>query len=322
MIEMYRGHENESDHFYRNDNGKFVDVSYETRINNHAFGLGLSVGDLNDDGYPDVYISNDYEVRDYLFMNREGVFQEELMNQMNHVSNFGMGTDIGDFNNDGAQDLVELDMAYATHERSKRNMESMSCEKFWGNVLKGNHYQYMQNTLQLNNGNSNFIEIAQLAGISKTDWSWAALFADFDHDGWNDLMITNGIKRDVKDKDFQAEIKRKAEVGKMSATEVLSFTPEYKVSNYVYQNNGDLTFKDQSKKWGFDREVNSHGMAYADLDNDGDLDVVVNNLDEVASIYKNRTIQKTTYQSNCQERGKISSLLALVLRSTMAKTNK
>ncbi len=297
MIEMYRGHLNESDHFYRNDNGKFVDVSYETRINNHAFGLGLSVGDLNNDGYPDVYISNDYEVRDYLLMNKNGIFQEELMQQINHISNFGMGTDIGDFNNDGEQDIVELDMAYATHERSKRNMESMSSEKFWGNVSRGNHYQYMLNTLQLNNGNSNFSEIGQLAGISKTDWSWGALFADFDMDGWSDLIITNGIRNDLKDKDFQAKLQRKIENQKLRATEVLSFTPSYKVSNYIYQNNGDLTFKDRTSDWGLKKEINSHGVAYADLDNDGDLDLVVNNLDDKASIYRNRTDGSKNYIS-------------------------
>jgi len=233
-MELFKTGQNRSDHFYRNDNGQFVEISKELGINNHAFGLGLGIGDIDNNGWPDIYVANDYEDRDYMFMNTGGKFKEELKLRTHHVSNFGMGVDIADFNNDGDQDIVELDMAYATHERSKRNMASMSNEKFWGMVSHGNHYQYMVNTLQLNNGNATFSEIGQLAGIAKTDWSWGVLFADFDNDGYKDLVITNGQHRDLKDRDFQNEFQRRIEGGnKVPLDEILSIAPESKQSNYV-----------------------------------------------------------------------------------------
>lgn len=280
---------NRTDHFYRNEGNSFVDVSRELGINNHAFGLGLSIGDIDDNGWADIYVANDYEDRDYMFMNTEGKFSEQLRQRTKHISNFGMGVDMADFNNDGNQDIIELDMAFATHERSKRNMSSMSNEKFWGMVKNGNHYQYMVNSLQMNNGNGTFSEIAQLAGVAKTDWSWGALFADFDNDGKKDLIITNGQHRDLKDRDFQNELKSQIDKKEqLSINEINAFAPTSKQSNYVFKNNGNLSFEDVSKSWGFDKKINSNGIAYADLDNDGDLDVVVNNMGEKASIYKNR----------------------------------
>lgn len=290
--QMFKDGENQSDHFYRNDNGKFIDISYQARIRNHSFGLGVSVGDLNNDGFPDVYVSNDYEIRDYMFMNNGTVFFEELQNRTKHISNFGMGTDIADFNNDGDADIVEMDMAYSSHVRSKRNMASMSADKFWRTVKSGNHFQYMVNTLQLNNGNATFSEIGQLAKVAKTDWSWGTLLADFDNDGFKDLVITNGYKRDLSDKDFRTEFKNKREEkNKLEIQEVLDLAPVTKVSNYIFKNSGDLTFKDYTQDWGFDKKVNSNGVAYADLDNDGDLDLVINNLDEVCSVYENKSTQ-------------------------------
>ena len=287
--ELFLSKSNSSDHFYINENGKFKNVSHEVGINNHAFGLGLAIGDIDNNGWPDIYVANDYEDRDYMFMNTEGKFKEELRLRTRHVSNFGMGVDIADFNNDGDQDIVEMDMAYATHERSKRNMASMSNKKFWSMVYRGNHFQYMVNTLQLNNGNASFSEIGQLAGIAKTDWSWGALFADFDNDGYKDLVITNGQHRDLKDRDFQNEFERRIEGGKQaSLDEILAIAPESKQSNYVFRNKGDLTFENSTENWGFDKKVNSNGIAYADLDNDGDLDLVVNNLGEKTSIYENQ----------------------------------
>lgn len=297
-FELFKNKKNQSDHFFRNDNGHFVDASHSTRINNHAFGLGISVGDINNDGYPDIYVANDYEVRDYLFMNKNGLFMEELQKRMNHTSNFGMGTDMADFNNDGELDLVEMDMAYPSHVRSKRNMAAMSPKKFWNNVKNGNHFQYMVNTLQINNGNATFSEIGQLAGIAKTDWSWGALLADFDNDGLKDLVITNGHKRDLTDQDFKQTLRNKIkEKGKLSIDEVFSFAPETKVSNYIFKNNGDYKFDNHTESWGLNQKVHSNGIAYGDLDNDGDLDLVINNLGEPASLYENRANKTNNYLS-------------------------
>jgi len=295
---MFETNTNVSDHFYKNEGGKFIEISKSLGINNHAFGLGLCVSDIDNNGYPDIYVANDYEDRDYLFMNTNGVFKEELKLRTRHISNFGMGIDIADYNNDNHQDIVELDMAYPSHERSKRNMASMSIEKFWNTVASGNYYQYMSNTLQLNNGNGTFSEIGLMAKIAKTDWSWAALFADFDNDGYKDLVVTNGQLRDLKDRDFQEELKQQIDTkGKLSIDEVYSFAPSSVQSNYVFKNKGDLTFQDNTKEWGFDNEVNSNGIAYADLDNDGDLDLVVNNLNKNASIYQNNINGKQNYIS-------------------------
>ncbi|MDB4533749.1 VCBS repeat-containing protein, partial [Vicingaceae bacterium] len=179
-----------------------------------------------------------------------------------------------------------------SHIRSKRNMASMSSEKFWNQVKNGEHFQYMVNTLQVNNGNATFSDIGQMAGMSKTDWSWGSLLADFDNDGHKDLVITNGFKRDLADRDFQTAYKNKREENKkMDVFEVLDLAPVALVSNYIFKNTGDLVFEDYTKNWGFNKQVNSHGFAYADLDNDGDLDLVVNNLDEVSSIYENNSNQ-------------------------------
>lgn len=310
-FDLFKSRKNQSDHFYKNDNGKFVDFSYPTRINNHAFGLGISVSDIDNDGYPDIYVSNDYEVRDYLFMNRNGVFIEELQQRTKHTSNFGMGTDAADFNNDGDIDIIEMDMAYPTHVRSKRNMETMSSKKFWNNVKNGNHFQYMVNSLQLNNGDATFSEMGQLAGVSKTDWSWGTLFADFDNDGLKDIVITNGHKRDLTDQDFQQELREKIkEKGQLSIDEVFSFAPETKVNNFIFRNSGNLTFDNSTQDWGFDKEVNSNGIAYGDLDNDGDLDLVINNLGEVASIYENKNNGTQNYLS-IELKGHLKNTLAI-----------
>ncbi len=294
---LFESRKNRSDRLYRNEGNRFEEVSYSAGINNHAFGLGLSVGDLNDDGWPDIYIANDYDEGDYMFINQQnGTFREEIKQRTKHISNFGMGTDIADFNNDGYLDIVELDMAFADHVRSKRNMASMSTEKFWGMVEQGKHFQYMVNTLQMNNGNNNFSEVAQLAGIAKTDWSWAPLFADFDNDGDKDLVITNGYKRDAKDRDFQNSLETAIkEKGQLTFEETMALMPSTKIRNYLFANNGDLTFKEQSEEWGFDKAINSNGVAYADFDNDGDLDLAINNIDEPASIYENKVNKRQNY---------------------------
>ncbi len=292
IFKLIREGKNKSDKLYRNDNGKFIDVSKSAGISNHTFGLGIAVSDVNKDGWPDLYISNDYEEPDHLFINnKDGTFTDKATQNIKHISNFSMGNDVADFNNDGFTDIMTVDMAYKDHVRSKRNMAAMSTEKFMGLVKVGWHHQYMINTLQVNNGNGTFSDVGQMAGVDKSDWSWAPIFADFDNDGYKDLFITNGYKRDTRDNDYLMKSKKLAEESQSRAVtieELISITPKANIPNFIYKNNGDLTFTEKIKDWGFSQPLLSSGVAYADLDNDGDLDLVINNLDEVASVFENR----------------------------------
>jgi hypothetical protein len=277
-----------SDRLYRNDGGTYSDITASAGIWNMGYGLGLSVSDLDKNGNPDIYVANDYIERDFHYQNDGGNLSEVLDRSMRHISNFGMGCDAADINNDGLPDLMVVDMVSPEHVRSKRNMSGMSREKFWRANKAGYHLQYMFNTLQLNNGNGTFSEIANMAGIAKTDWSWAPLFADFDNDGHKDLLVTNGYKRDMRDNDYMLEAdqlrKTKANI---SFDEVLALVPTNQIRNYLFRNNGDLTFEDVSESWGFKNKINSNGAAYADLDRDGDLDLIINNMDARTEIYEN-----------------------------------
>jgi hypothetical protein len=290
----------ESDHFLENQNNKFINRSDSLGIRNHSFGLGLSIGDLNNDGYPDIYVSNDFEASDLNYINKQSHFLEESKKRFHHISNFGMGTDINDFNNDGHLDLIQLDMAYTNHIKSKKNMPSMFPRKFNERVASGQHHQYMSNSLQLNNGNSTFSDISYLSGVAKTNWSWGTLLADFDNDGLKDMVITNGYLRDLRNKDLKVafnELSRKGNHIPFDTvlSEMIKYTSRNKESNFIFRNKGDLTFENMTEAWGLDKKVNSNGLAYADLDNDGDLDLVINNLDEVASIYENTAGNKNNY---------------------------
>lgn len=281
----------ESDIFLRNDNGIYVDASKEAGISEFGFGLGVVVEDFNKDGYPDIYVSNDYDEGDILWENQgDGTFKNQVTRYFKHTSNYGMGCDAGDFNNDGLADLLTLDMAFPDHERSKRNMASMDEDRFNARVRLGWHYQYMVNTLQLNNGNGTFSDIAQMSGLHKTDWSWSGLFADLDNDGWQDVFISNGYKRDTKDNDLRYKVEElKKSNAQPTVEDVLGLMPSTKVSNFCFQNKGDYTFEKVQEEWGLDRKVNSNGAVYADLDNDGDLDLVINNMDEASEVIENRS---------------------------------
>ncbi len=273
---------NQSDYFFENIIDIYYNKTKEKLINNEAYGLGISAGDIDNNGTTDLYIANDFNSRDYVYINNVDAFQEEVKLRTNHTSFYSMGSDIADINNDGLLDILVLDMGYNSHIKSKVNMQPMSPNKFWQLVDNGQHFQYMQNTLQLNNGNAYFSEIAQLAGVAKSDWSWAVLFADFNNDSWNDIVITNGIDRAIHNRDVSIK-----GLDKRSA-DYLSNFPKDSVMNMLFQNNKDLTFTEVSKKWGFEETVNSSGIAYADLDNDGDLDLVINNTNVESSIYENK----------------------------------
>ncbi|WP_422348431.1 VCBS repeat-containing protein [Flagellimonas sp.] len=308
-----------ADRLYRNDNGKFVDVSQEAGIMSSVlgFGLSVSVSDINDDTWPDIYISNDFHEHDFLYLNNgDGTFTESLKDFIGHTSHFSMGSDISDINNDGKPDVVTLDMLPEGNFRQKMVSGPDNYDKHQFLVDSDFHHQYMRNMLHLNQGNS-FAEIGQLAGIHATDWSWAPLFADFDNDGYKDLFVTNGVKRDYTNMDFMnfAVQKRLEEMDSGVETaikDLLENIPSTIEENYAYRNKGDLTFGKVTADWGLDGKSLSNGAAYVDLDNDGDYDLVVNNTDDEAFIYRNNSelLENNNYLK-IQLQGKDGNTLAV-----------
>ncbi|WP_251795670.1 MULTISPECIES: VCBS repeat-containing protein [unclassified Arenibacter] len=281
---------------FRQTKGKFEDVTVYAGISGSAltYGLGIGISDLDNDGWEDVYISNDYSVPDYLYMNnKDGTFTNKLKEKMGHISHFSMGNDIADINNDGWTDIFTLDMLPENNKRQKLLLAPDKYEKFDLNLRSGFHYQYMRNMLQLNNGNGTFSEIGQFAGISNTDWSWAALLADYDNDGWKDLFVTNGYFRDYTNLDFinymDSYTQSKERLKKEDILEIIKKMPASDVSNYMFSNLGGTGFSNTTKSFGLDLPANSNGAAYADLDNDGDLDLIVNNINQPAFIHQNES---------------------------------
>ncbi len=279
------------DKLYRNDGGRFVDVSEESGISRDiSYGLSVSVSDFNNDGWMDFYVANDYAEPDFMYYNNgDGTFKNVINEQMNHITQLSMGSDTGDINNDGLMDIFTTDMTPEDHYRSKTNMGSMSTEAFNAMVNGGAHHQYMANALQINTGMGSFSDVANVAGVSYTDWSWASLLVDLDNDGWKDIIVSNGIKKDVDNNDYLTLLEG-LDSKKITAEELFQISkdaPSQPISNYVFKNQGNLRFKKVAKEWGFDKPSFSSGMAYGDLDNDGDLDVVTNNMDAPAFVYKN-----------------------------------
>ena len=283
----------------RNDDGKFVDISEKAGISGTkiAYGLGVSVGDVNGDMYPDIYISNDFYEKDYLYINQKnGTYLDELPQRMAHISSSSMGADLADINNDGAMDIITTDMLPESEARVKTmtRFEQYHVENM--KYRYSFHYQFPQNCLQLNNGNGTFSELAFLADIAATDWSWGALSFDFNNDGRKDVFISNGVYKDISDMDFSEFVADRQNVekivqkkGKFDFRDFLEFVPSVKLHNYAFLNTDKLQFKNMSEELGFSEPTFSNGVAYGDLDNDGDMDVVINNINSPSSIYRNET---------------------------------
>ena len=295
-----------SDVLYRNDGGLFKNVSKSMGITNWGNGLGIGISDFNEDGYPDIYITNDFSVDNFLYINRGGKgFKDNNKTLIKHQSFFAMGVDIADINNDGKVDIYEVEMLPKERERTIRNMGSMNPGRFAALNKAGFAPQYMRNSLQLNRARGRFSEVAQIGNVAKTDWSWGTLLIDIDDDGYKDILVTNGIARDIKDRDF---VKKGNELAKKSGGTLtlqqhLDIMVSTKIANFAFQNKQDGTFIDQSKDWGFAHEGFSNGFVHADLDNDGDLDLIVNNIDEKPWIYKNNSVEKGQNTINFKLKG-------------------
>ena len=295
-----------SSRLYENTGSAFKDVTKQAGVLKTGFPNSVTATDLDRDGYTDLYIANDFDAPDFLYHNNgDGTFTDILQTATGHTSFYSMGVDAADINNDGWQDLMVLDMVAEDNFRLKANMSGMNPDNFWKVVRGGGHYQYMFNTLLLNRGQNTFSDLAQYAGIAATDWSWSNLFADLDNDGLKDLYVTNGLVRDIRNTDAEKKLTKHVVATSVAFIEAypdssdismldiidleesLKIIPSEKLSNYAYRNTGDAAFEKITSEWGLDQKSFSNGSAYADLNNDGFLDLIVSNINEAAFIYKN-----------------------------------
>lgn len=296
--------DNQSDHLYRNNgDGTFTDATKEAGLLAYGLTLGAVASDLNNDGLVDIYLSSDFNSPDFFYLNNgDGAFKNVLTETTQHTSFFGMGVDVADYNNDGLLDIFQADMSPVDNYRSKANMASMNTEVFWETVDYGFHHQYMYNALQRNNGVREnglpfFSDVAKIDGLDKTDWSWAALLMDLDNDGYRDAFVSNGIKRDISNKDFfnwlgQDETKIKYQYKRLTIDDLINEMPSQPLDNYVFKNKNGNRFERANQDWGLVYEGFSNGTSYADLDNDGDLELILNNVDSTASIFENFSVQR------------------------------
>jgi hypothetical protein len=309
------------DHLYRNDNGRFMEVNKEAGIHGTlmSFGLGVSVGDVNNDGYPDIYVANDSYERDYLYINQKnGTFKDEMEKCIRQNSFSSMGADMADINNDGYVDIFTTDMLPDNDYRLKTLGAFDNIDQYRNKLQIGFYHQYMKNCLQLNNGNGTFSDVANYSGVCASDWSWGALLFDADNDGLNDIYVCNGVNRDVTDLDFMDffandVIQKIVLTGKKEKVhEVLEHIPKTPMVNKAFKNLGNLQFADAGKDWGFTQPSFSNGAAYGDLDNDGDLDLIINNINQPAFIYKNRSSeQHTNHYLSVQLKGSPQNTFAI-----------
>ena len=288
------------DRMYRNDgNNKFTDVTKESAINSSAisYGLGIGVSDIDLDGWPDLYVGNDFHENDYLYINQHnGTFKEDLTNRIMHTSQFSMGVDIADINNDARPDIISMDMLPSDRKILKSSLGEDEYNTFYMKIGYGYNYQYTRNNLQLNRGNGMFSETGLYSGIAASDWSWSPLWIDFDNDGLKDLFISNGIPKRLNDMDYvnyisDDEIQQKLKNNFTNEKDLglINKFPEIKLPNKFFKNDGDAKFADAADEIEGNAATFSNGAIYADLDNDGDLDVVVNNLEDAALIYENES---------------------------------
>jgi len=301
--QRHDGTGNSVDKLFRNEGmiggmPAYTDVSAPAGILSDGWGLGIVVNDINRDGYPDVYVANDFMANDHLYINnKNGTFTNSIDRYVKHQEHDGMGVDMADINHDALNDLIALDMMPEDNLRQKAMFSNNPYDRFQLNLRKGYQPQYVRNVLQLNNGNQSFSDIGYLAGVNATDWSWSALLADIDNDSYRDLFITNGFRKDITDLDFVSYSNEAKRFGTSSdklkkARAALEQLEGVKKPNCLFQNNGDLTFTNQAIPWGLTDAAYSTGSAYADLDNDGDLDLVVNNINEEAVVYENHLVQQ------------------------------
>ena len=280
-----------SDKFFKNNgNGTFTDVTTEAGILNYSYSLGVVASDFNQDGWTDIYVTSDFQPRDNFYLNNgDGTFTESLKTSFPHCSYFSMGVDLVDLNRDGYTDVFTGEMLAEDNERQKTQMAPMNMQRFADMVNNGMHFQYMRNSMHLNNGNGHFSDVAHYMGVDKSDWSWSTLFGDYDQDGDEDLIIANGWLRDTQDKDFSSRSNALAKKhdNQLTFEQAYSLLKSTPIKNYAFSQADDLKFEKVSKEWGFDMEGFSNGMATGDLDGDGDLDVVINNINSKASLFRN-----------------------------------